>query len=64
MSKVLARPAPVWNSILLGQAADLSVTAVAGALAGRLLAVHGDLIMLGGDLHEVIRCGDLALHGL
>ena len=65
MGEVLARPTSVRNSSLLGHsAADLCVTAFAGALVGRLLAVHGDLIMLGGYLHEVIRCGDLALHDL
>ena len=64
MGEVLARPTPVWNCCLLSQAADLCVTAFAGALVGRLLAVHSDLIMLGGYLHEVIRCGDLALHDL
>ena len=65
MGEVLARPTPVRNSCLLGHSTtDLCVTAFAGALVGRLLPVHSDLIMLGGDLHEVIRCGDLALHDL
>ena len=64
MGEVLARPTPVWNSSLLGQALNLRVAAFASALVGRLLAVHGDLIVLGGDLHEVIRCGDLALYDL
>ena len=64
MGEVLARPTPVWNSCLLGQALNLCVAAFTSALVGRLLAVHGDLIVLGGDLHEVIRCGDLALYDL
>ena len=64
MGEVLARPTPVWNSCLLGHSADLCVTAFPGALIGCLLPVHGDLIMLGRDLHKVIWCGDLALYDL